>query len=223
MVQSADNDRLSGTVILVPAVITLAITLLRLAGELRNWSPALFSRAPGGGASLVGIAWLVPIFGVYFGVKLARAGRGPRHAWRDAGLLVLGIVLLPVSGYVAFAAGLKGHPLRIALVFAAVAVATVLLALALAWPELTRTLFGYAVAARVPVALLMLFAIFGSWGTHYDALPPDFPAMGPFRLWLWIGALPQFTIWFWYTVLIGGLFGLVAGVIAARGRRAQAV
>ncbi len=66
-----------GKLILVPAVITLAITLLRLVGELQGWSPGLFSRAAGGGGALVGISWLVPIFGAWFGWKLAKAGGAP--------------------------------------------------------------------------------------------------------------------------------------------------
>jgi CHASE2 domain-containing sensor protein len=44
------SELLSGRtrqLILVPAVITLAVTLLRLVGELQNWSPTLFSREPG--------------------------------------------------------------------------------------------------------------------------------------------------------------------------------
>lgn len=206
-----------GSLIVIPAVITLAVTLLRLAGELLHWSPLFFSTAPGGGGALVGISWLVPVFAIYFGVKLARAGQAPRRALRDAGLLVLGIVLLPAAGFVATAAGLKGHPLRLLLVFAAVAVATLLLALQ-TWPALSRTLLAYAFAARVPVALLMLFAILGNWGTHYDAVAPDFPALAPLTKWLWIGLLPQLTIWIWFTVVIGGLFGLAAGAIARRGQ-----
>ena len=67
----------TGRLILVPAVVTLVVTLLRLVGELQNWSPALFSRAPGGGGSLVGISWLVPIFGAWFGWVLARSGERP--------------------------------------------------------------------------------------------------------------------------------------------------
>ena len=50
--------------ICVPALITLGVTLLRLIGELQNWSPRLFNREAGGGGALVGIAWLVPIFGI---------------------------------------------------------------------------------------------------------------------------------------------------------------
>lgn len=43
------------SLILIPALLTLAITLLRLAGELLNWAPALFNKAAGGGGALVGI------------------------------------------------------------------------------------------------------------------------------------------------------------------------
>jgi hypothetical protein len=61
---------------LVPALITLAITLMRLAGELQHLSPRFFSPAPGGGGAIVGISWLPVLFGPYFAVKLARSGQG---------------------------------------------------------------------------------------------------------------------------------------------------
>ena len=51
------------------------------------------------------------------------------------------------------------------------------------------TLLAYAFAARVPVALVMLVAMLGNWGTHYDVAPPGFPEMGVFSKWLMIGAL----------------------------------
>ena len=59
------NDVSIKKLILVPALITLAVTLLRLTGELMHWSKALFNPAAGGGGALVGIAWLVPVFGIY--------------------------------------------------------------------------------------------------------------------------------------------------------------
>ena len=37
-----------GRLIFWPAVITFAVTLLRLVGELQGWSPALFSKQAGG-------------------------------------------------------------------------------------------------------------------------------------------------------------------------------
>ena len=42
--------------------------------------------------------------------------------------------------------------------------------------------------------------------------------MSTWAKWLTIGVLPQMTIWIWFTVAVGLLFGLVAGAIARRGR-----
>ena len=68
--------------ILVPAGITLGVTILRLVGELNGWSPALFNSEAGGGGAIVGITWLVPVFGIYFALKLARSGAAPTSAAR---------------------------------------------------------------------------------------------------------------------------------------------
>ena len=78
--------------IMVPALIALAITIVRLVGELAGGSSALFSSEAGGGGALVGIVWLVPIFGVYFAIKLVRQGFGPESAGKVIGLAVLGLV-----------------------------------------------------------------------------------------------------------------------------------
>jgi hypothetical protein len=76
------------------------------------------------------------------------------------------------------------------------------------WPDLFKTLVAYAFAARIPVAILMFFAILGKWGTHYDALPPNFPeGVGWFATWVVIGLLPQLTVWICFTAVIGMLFG----------------
>jgi len=90
-----------GQLILVPAVITLAVTLLRLVGELQGWSPRLFSKEAGGGGALVGISWLVVVFGAWFGWKLAKAGQGPGAIGRALGLTILAFALLPVLGFAA--------------------------------------------------------------------------------------------------------------------------
>ena len=50
-------------VVLAPTLITLGVTLLRLAGELRGWPSPWFDKTNG----FVGITWfLPPIFGCYF-------------------------------------------------------------------------------------------------------------------------------------------------------------
>jgi hypothetical protein len=43
-------------IVVVPAIITLAVTLLRLFGELQHWSPNLFNPVAGGGGALIGIS-----------------------------------------------------------------------------------------------------------------------------------------------------------------------
>jgi hypothetical protein len=204
-----------GRLVLVPAVITLGVTLLRLFGELQGWSPRLFSREPGGGGALVGISWLVPLFGAWFGWKVARAGAVPARLGRALGLTFLAIVLMPALGFAAHAAGLAEVGLGTVLLYVVGSIVGVLLGWR-AWPALGRTLLAYAFAARVPVALIMLFAILGSWGTHYDALPPGLPPMAPLPKWLLIGLLPQMTVWIWFTVVVGGLFGLGAAALARR-------
>jgi hypothetical protein len=200
----------------VPAAITLVVTLLRLVGELLGWSPAFFSREAGGGSAIVGIAWLVPVFGGWFGWTLARSGERPTSFLRAFGLVVLAFAVVPLTGFVAARAGVNPVSLTTLWIYVGAAVVSIAVAAA-AWPALGRTLLAYALAARIPVVIVMLVAMLGNWGTHYDAAPPDFPQMGTLARWFTIGVAPQLTIWIAYTLVIGGLIGLVAAAIAARG------
>jgi hypothetical protein len=178
---SQDASRI-GKLILVPAVITLAVTLLRLIGELQGWSPALFNRgdkawSPG----LVGIVWLAPVFGAWLGWKLTRAGSGPGSLGRAFGLTLASMAVLPLFSFLAPKAGILPERLwrpnvpltesfTILSVFVPFSIVGVAIGI-LAWPALGRTLLAYSLAARIPVALLMLVAMLGNWGTHYDARP----------------------------------------------------
>jgi len=199
--------------ILVPSVITLAITVLRLVGELQNWSSSLFSKAPGGGQSLIGISWLIFVFGAWFGWRLTKAGQGVPNPLKVSGFaLLVGLGVSLASFGVAQFAGPNG--------FFAVLIVGSIVAIYLtmsSWPALWHTLLAYALAARIPVAVLMLFAILGNWGTHYDVPPPGFPdTYSPIVKWLLIGLLPQMTIWIYMTVIGGLITGGIAGAIAAR-------
>ena len=205
-----------GKLILVPAAITLAITLLRLVGELQGWSPALFSRAAGGGGALVGISWWVPIFGAWFGWKLAKAGGSPGRIGKALLVAVLAFALLPALGFGGIKAaslnpqGFGAFGLFVVLAFAGLALGF------RAWPALGKVLLQYALAARVPVILVMLVAMLGNWGTHYDVAPPDFPAMSALAKWFVIGVVPQLSIWIWFTVVVGMIFGILAAAVAGR-------
>src|SRR5262245_37876208 len=96
-----------GRLVLVPAVITLAVTLLRLVGELNGWSPVLFNRQAGGGGALVGIVWLVFVFAFYFAWKLVAAGEGPTGRFRPLGFAALGIAIAFAMGFGAGALNLN--------------------------------------------------------------------------------------------------------------------
>lgn len=79
MTNSTSGNSLSTMrLILIPSLITLAVTVLRLAGELEHWSERFFGRAGGGGNAIVGIVWLIPVFGVFFALKLGAANYLPR-------------------------------------------------------------------------------------------------------------------------------------------------
>jgi hypothetical protein len=157
------------------------------------------------------------VVGVYFAVKLLGLGRHPASAGRMVGYALLGIAV-PVGLYFAI------RPLHLdqgtqAILFFVAALIMLFVAWR-GWPALGRTLFAYGLAARIPVALVMLAAILGSWGTHYDVVPPDFPSMSPLAKWLYIGLLPQLTGWMGFTMAVGMLFGGFA--VAAVGRRSTA-
>lgn len=208
-----------GRLILVPALITLAITLLRLAGELLHWSPTLFNPEAGGGGAVVGIVWLVPVFGIYFALKVAGAGEAPPRLGRALALLLAAFVVMPASGAVAGALGVSEVSTTMLLVFVAASIVALFVAMR-AWPPLGRVLLAYGLAARIPVAVVMLIAILGDWGTHYDVPPsPEFPAMAPLAKWFWIGLMPQLTIWVAFTVVVGSLCGILAVALLHRGRR----
>lgn len=164
--------------LLVPFLGTLALTLFRLTGDLLRW-PAGEPYGPFGPHQ---IFWLVPVFGAYFGVKLAKQTEAPTpkalfsRTLLPSALFISGLVLFrPTSG-----------------AMAAISVAAVVLVRSI-WPRLNSALLGYALAARVPVAIAMLAATTGSWETVYDVAPFSLAA----------GLLPQLTVWIAFTVLVG--------------------
>ena len=197
------------SLVIWPAILTLGVTALRLVGELRGWSPTYFSRLPGGGLAIVGIAWLAPFVGAYLGWRLTRAGvRSPGVAsvagW-PLGALLLGLAI----GY-GLERVIQPSWTGTLVLWAGVAVLVGMMSF-VTWPALGWPLLVYAAAARLPVVLVMAFAIWKRWGTHYDAPPPGFPALFPMARWLWTGLLPQTTIWIAFTLAVG-MMGAAAGV-----------
>jgi hypothetical protein len=210
-----DNSTSVSKLIFVPFLISLAITLLRLVGELQHWPVALFNPAAGGGGAVVGISWLVPIFGIYFAVKLARAGDGPPSSAKAILFALLAIVVFATGGFILGKFGAGPVSLLGFLMFLCAAVIP-----AAGWKDLFRVLFAYAFSARIPVAILMFFAIQGDWHTHYDVAPPNFPAdVGTMTKFLEIGLLPQLTLWIGFTVAVGALFGSVVAALLPREKK----
>src|SRR5262245_35210696 len=128
-----------GRLILVPAVVTLAVTLLRLIGELQGWSPRFFSRAAGGAGAIVGIVWLVFVFGAWFAVQLWKRGERPPSMGGLFGYAVLGLAVVLGLGIGAGALGLSQNGQFLAFVvgsFLGVVIAM------RAWPALAKTLLA---------------------------------------------------------------------------------
>jgi len=217
MVETTSDTRLCITkLITIPAVITLAVTILRLVGELRHWSTAWFNPEQGGGGAIVGIIWLAPIFGIYFALRLSRAGESPQSARRAIALALVGMAVVLAFGATtarAFnALGLQGflaYEGGVGLVVAALQYP--------GWSRLFKVLAAYAVAARIPVVAVMFFALRGSWGTHYDAVPSFLPAdFGLWQRFVWLALIPQLTFWLGFTIVFAALFGCVAVAITRR-------
>jgi hypothetical protein len=151
-----------GKLILIPALITLGITLLRLGAEFMELPSWLASRKAGGPGALIGISWLPPIFGIYFSLKLI--GAPGKHWW-----------------------------------------------------NLFKTLVLYGLAARIPVIIIMGLAIYGNWGTHYDAFAGSLSAAAPATKFFRGGLMIQLVWWVLiWTVGSGLLTGLIAAFIRLR-------
>ena len=209
------------SLITIPALITLGITILRLMGELEHWPKPWFSAAAGGGGAVVGISWLPIIFGPYFAMKLAGAGDGPSSVGKAIGLALAGLVVMVLGGVLAGATA--SHPSFLTVL----AFLLMLLAAFIArtgWRSLGNSLLAYAFAARIPVVIVMYLAMSGNggqgWGTHYDAPPPNFPPHSFAAKFLYIGVLPQLTLWIGFTVVMGSILGVIVAAIARRGKQA---
>lgn len=200
--------------LLVPSLITLAVTIVRLVGELNHWSSAWFNPAPAGFGAIVGIVWLVPVFGIYFAFRLAAAGMEPARAGRAVGYAILGFVIL-AGGFLLFQLVLKDLK-GIVLMWALAAFGGALQFYG--WRELGKVLAGYAYAARVPVAMVMFLATRGGWETHYTALAMPGSELGWVTQYFLFGFFPQLVWWVGFTMVVGSVFGSIAVALARRYR-----
>jgi hypothetical protein len=92
------------------------------------------------------------------------------------------------------------------------------------WRSLGNALLAYAFAARIPVLIVMFFAMRGNggqgWGTHYDAMPPTVPHLSFCVKFLCMAILPQMTLWIGWTVALGSIIGIIVVAVVRRGKQA---
>jgi hypothetical protein len=200
----------------IPAIITLAITLLRLTGELRQWAKPLFNSEAGGGGAIIGISWLAVIFAIYFAIRLHRAGSSPEKGGKAIGLALLSLAICLGGNMLTFI-GISNASLVAWLPGIAV-VGCGLYLMRMAWPAYWKLMMVYGLAARIPVIVVMFFAIRGDWGTHYDAPAPGFTFPSSMAEFIHTGLLPQLVAWVPYTVVFCGLFGVITATIMKRRR-----
>ena len=61
------------------------------------------------------------------------------------------------------------------------------------------------------MVLVMFFAMWGNWGTHYDyvGMPPQFQ-MSLWPKFFWLAFFPQLIFWVGFTIVMGSLTGSFA-------------
>jgi hypothetical protein len=188
-------------VVLIAAALTFLVTVVRLVGEWNGWDPQWFSTAAGSPLNPLGIVWLVPVFGFWFGRRAAKAhGRPPFLA--AFGVPSFGLVaLLGAAGYIG--SQLEGQPLREALQYVVYGGPAVAVLALFAWPRVFLANLGYGILARLPVMLVQYLDIQQGWQTHFGKVHPKLPALSADdRLWLLTQA--QATLWVPFTILLGG-------------------
>lgn len=216
MPENAGSIRIA-RLVAAPLVITLLITLLRLEGELHQWSSVLFNRNAGGMGAIVGIAWLPFIFGPYFAAKLAAASERPATNGRVLLFGAVGLIVTVGAGLVGSQTpeGVLSGPAVLGLLLMVAAIVVQFMA----WGPLGKALLAYAFGARIPVAIVMFYAMRGNWGTHYDALPGNYAGPTDFLgKYVSMALIPQFIGWIAYTMVIGTLAAGVYMLVAHRSR-----
>ena len=192
--------------IVAPALIAVAVTALRAFGEVHHWPEPIVNSAVCGKA-ILGVVWLVPIFGTYFALRLFRVGSQPKFLAR-AVILAMASLLLKLGGTFVMERPGLGYVTRVSLNLAVTAFALGLQAVA--WPNLFKALLMYGYASRVPIAVVGFLGMRGHWGTHYDALDPGFPQIGFWPTYIRVNLIPNIFFMEAYTVIVGGLLGVFA-------------
>ena len=214
-------------IVAVPLLIAIAVTLLRLAGELGHWSVAWFSPAtggilPSGWSWVVGITWLPALFGPYFAYRLWGAGHRPPNLILALGFALLGVAIV-FFGMRAITPRLSAAAPFWLLAIWGLSVAAAGLQ-AFGWRTLAGTLLVYGLGSRAVVAIVMLLAMAFNWGTHYAFVEQPGLQQLPFATrFVALALIPQLVFWVGFTILLGCLAGAVTALfLSARAGTARA-
>src|SRR4029453_1380505 len=197
--------------ILFPSLITLGVTVLRLIGELQHWSATLFNPKPGGGGAIFGISWLAVVFAIYFAVRVQKSRQPLERPGRAIGLTLLSLALCVAGTFLMYRAIQTASV--IAWVPSMIVICGGIYLMRFAWPSYWAVMMAYALAARIPVIIVMYFAIKGNWGTHYDSPGPAFVPADWWPEFIHTGLFPQLLLWIPYPVVVGGLLGVITAAI----------
>ncbi len=208
--------------VFIPSVIALAVTLLRLIGELWHWSTTWFDPEAGGITPsnvswIIGITWLALPFGVYFAWKLKSADQGPVNIGKSVAIAVCGVAIFAAGMYLIVPSLNVGMKPRLLIIWACSVIPAAIQFFG--WPQLWKALLAYGLASRIPVVVIMFFAMRGNWKTHYDyggQIPPE--ALGEYYFWL--ALIPQLIFWVSFTIIFGALSGSITAAITG-GKRAN--
>ena len=202
--------------IAVPALVSICVTALRLVGELLHWPKPLVNSDVCGKA-ILGVVWLVPIFGIYFAVKLFHAGHAPRRFARPM-VLAVSALAFKLAGTLVMESQRMTYGRRLSTNFIVTVIGLVLSTMA--WPTLSKALLSYGYLSRIPIAIVQYLAVRGRWGTHYDAVDPGFPPIGFWPTFFRVSFVPNIFFMEVYTVIVGALVGIVAVAVLGRVRPA---
>ncbi|MCA8957602.1 MAG: hypothetical protein KDC87_16120 [Planctomycetes bacterium] len=219
------------SLVLIPAILSLVVTVVRVVGELKGWDPFWFG--PGMGDNLpdgtpvpigkFGVSFLIPLFGIYFAWRIRRSYGSPSLLRAIVGFLVglgvtVGLCILFWKMELVQLPDPKAVPLRdpTGLQYVLAALGAGLVIGLIAWPRLAATLLVYGLFVRIPVIVVTYLAVNQDWKVHYVKLPPGVPAKEGFDRVMFL-SVPQISLWPVFTVLAGGLVGsLLAGLVRSK-------